>query len=296
MLGEIAELRRSRRLPEILRTTNEPGALADAATAWADASADHKLTVLEAVDLGRAGGARARLGASDHLAELQVNEQIRHDVTEGVDKPAAGVPAAPAARRHPQGARRGRRRRRRTSTGPRRRRCQLPETGARRPSTRRSTGSSARAARAPSRAGSAPGSTASSICRGARTTTDNFDLTGGARRARRRPLRPRRREGPHRRVPRRPQAAPRPRRDQRQRNGRIAVRFAGARGPSSPSSALPAWARPASARASPGPWAASSSASPSAASATRPRSAATAAPTSAPSPGASSGRSPRPAR
>jgi ATP-dependent Lon protease len=85
VLGEIAELRRSRRLPEILRTTNEPAALADAATAWADASADHKLTVLEAVEPG------ARLDfvlswARDLLAELQVNEQIRQDVTEGVDR------------------------------------------------------------------------------------------------------------------------------------------------------------------------------------------------------------------
>jgi ATP-dependent Lon protease len=85
VLGEIAELRRSRRLPEILRTVVEPGALADASTAWSDASADHKLTILEAVE----PGARLELvlsWARALLAELQVTEQIRQDVTEGVDR------------------------------------------------------------------------------------------------------------------------------------------------------------------------------------------------------------------
>ena len=65
---------------------------------------------------------------------------------------------------------------------------------------------------------------------------------------------------------------------------------------SSRSSGRPASARRRSASRSPGRWAASSCASPSAASATRPRSAATAARTSARSPAASSRRSPRPAR
>ena len=71
---------------------------------------------------------------------------------------------------------------------------------------------------------------------------------------------------------------------------------AGAAVPCSPSSARPASARPRSASPSPGPWAATSSASPSAASATRRRSAATGAPTSARSPAASSAPSRRPAR
>ena len=85
VLEEIAALRRSRRLPEILRTTGEPGALADAVTAWSEASNDHQLTVLEATEVG----ARVELvlaWAKDHLAELKVNEQIRADVTEGVEK------------------------------------------------------------------------------------------------------------------------------------------------------------------------------------------------------------------
>ncbi len=85
VLEEVAALRRSRRLPEILRTTGEPGALADAVTAWSEASSDHRLTVLEASEVG----ARVELvlaWAKDHLAELKVNEQIRSDVTEGVEK------------------------------------------------------------------------------------------------------------------------------------------------------------------------------------------------------------------
>ena len=49
----------------------------------------------------------------DHLAELEVAEQISDDVREGMEKTPAGVPAAPAARRDPQGTRRGRAGRRR---------------------------------------------------------------------------------------------------------------------------------------------------------------------------------------
>jgi ATP-dependent Lon protease len=85
VLEEIANLRRSRRLPEVLRTVTAPGALADAATSWADGNLEHKLTVLAAVDV--AGRVEVVLKwAKDMLAELQVSEQIRSDVTEGMDK------------------------------------------------------------------------------------------------------------------------------------------------------------------------------------------------------------------
>ena len=85
VLEEVAEVRRSRRLPDILRTVTDPGALADAATSWADASTDHKLTILEATELG----VRVELvleWAKQLLAELQVTERIRQDVTEGMEK------------------------------------------------------------------------------------------------------------------------------------------------------------------------------------------------------------------
>ncbi|HZI45643.1 MAG TPA: AAA family ATPase, partial [Ilumatobacter sp.] len=81
----IAELRRSRRLPEILRAGLEPGPLADAAVAWAELDEGRRLHVLDLVDVE----ARVEfvLGwAKEHLAELQVAETIRNDVSEGVDK------------------------------------------------------------------------------------------------------------------------------------------------------------------------------------------------------------------
>jgi ATP-dependent Lon protease len=85
VLEEIARLRGSRRLPEILRTIADAGQLADAVTTWSEADQDHQAAVLAAVDLGE------RLGlviewAKAHLAEQQVTAQIRADVTEGVDK------------------------------------------------------------------------------------------------------------------------------------------------------------------------------------------------------------------
>jgi ATP-dependent Lon protease len=85
VLEEIAKLRNSRRLPEILRSISEPGQLADAVTTWSEADLDHQVAVLAALDLGD----RVDLvtdWAKNHLAELQVTAQIRADVTEGVDK------------------------------------------------------------------------------------------------------------------------------------------------------------------------------------------------------------------
>ena len=81
----IAEAKRSRRLPEILRSTTHPGELADAVTAWSEASADQRLTVLELTELG------ARLEfvvawAKNFLGELNVSAKIRDDVTEGMEK------------------------------------------------------------------------------------------------------------------------------------------------------------------------------------------------------------------
>jgi len=85
VLEEIAKLRGSRRLPEILRTVADVGQLADAVTTWGEADLDQQVAVLRAVDLDE----RIDLvttWAKGHLAELQVTAQIRADVTEGVDK------------------------------------------------------------------------------------------------------------------------------------------------------------------------------------------------------------------
>jgi ATP-dependent Lon protease len=85
VLEEIAKLRNSRRLPDILRSVAEPGQLADAVTTWSEADLDHHVAVLLAVDLGERIDLVSKW-AKDHLAELQVTAQIRADVTEGVDK------------------------------------------------------------------------------------------------------------------------------------------------------------------------------------------------------------------
>jgi len=85
LLEPIAELRRSRRLPELLRTSPEPGLLADSVVTWAELDEAQRRAVLGAVDVAT----RVELVTSwarDHLAELQVAETIRADVTEGVDR------------------------------------------------------------------------------------------------------------------------------------------------------------------------------------------------------------------
>jgi ATP-dependent Lon protease len=85
VLEQLAEARRSRRLPEILRTSLDPGALADAVTSWADQEIDAKVRILEAVDVDE----RLQLvleWARQALAELMMAERIRNDVAEGMDK------------------------------------------------------------------------------------------------------------------------------------------------------------------------------------------------------------------
>ena len=81
----VAELRRSRRLPEILRTVEAPGDLADAVAAWAEFGDDDRLRVLQAVDVADRVDA-IHNWARNHLAELQVAETIRNDVSEGMDR------------------------------------------------------------------------------------------------------------------------------------------------------------------------------------------------------------------
>ncbi len=80
VLEQVAELRRSRRLPELLRSGLEPGALADGVVGWADLAEERRRDVLDAIDVAE----RVELvlaWARDHLAELQVAEthpQRRH--------------------------------------------------------------------------------------------------------------------------------------------------------------------------------------------------------------------------
>ena len=106
VLSVLAERRRSRRLPELLRTTTEAGALADGFGAWSDMPTERKVELLETVDI-EARVERALELARDALAEHEVTEKIRQAGRRGHGEAAARVPAAPAAAGHPQGARRG---------------------------------------------------------------------------------------------------------------------------------------------------------------------------------------------
>ncbi len=81
----LAERRRSRRLPELLRTTTDPGALADGYGSWSDLPSERKLELLEATDPERR--VELALGlARDSLAEHELQERIRHEVTDGMER------------------------------------------------------------------------------------------------------------------------------------------------------------------------------------------------------------------
>ena len=85
VLELIAELRRSRRLPDLLRRNLDPGALADSVALWAEFDDAARLAMLRAVDVSTRL-ALVMTWARGHLAELQVAQSIRDDVSEGVDK------------------------------------------------------------------------------------------------------------------------------------------------------------------------------------------------------------------
>ncbi|MEP6625510.1 MAG: LON peptidase substrate-binding domain-containing protein, partial [Acidimicrobiia bacterium] len=85
VLGVLAEARRSRRLPELLRTTTDPAALADGFGSWSDLPSERKLELLEATDPER----RVELALSlarDLLAEHELTQRIRHEVTDGMEQ------------------------------------------------------------------------------------------------------------------------------------------------------------------------------------------------------------------
>jgi ATP-dependent Lon protease len=85
VLTVLGERRRSRRLPELLRSTTDPAALADGFGAWSDLPSERKLELLEATD----AQARVELALSlarDLLAEHELQERIRHEVTDGMEQ------------------------------------------------------------------------------------------------------------------------------------------------------------------------------------------------------------------
>ncbi|CAN5499151.1 endopeptidase La [soil metagenome] len=74
-----------RRLVEVLRGLDEPDALADAAGWWPDLSLDRKVQLLETIDV--ADRVRKVLSwAKEALAEAELTERIRTEVTDGLEK------------------------------------------------------------------------------------------------------------------------------------------------------------------------------------------------------------------
>jgi ATP-dependent Lon protease len=84
VLTVLGERRRSRRLPELLRTVNEPGPLADGFGSWSDLPADKKVQLLETTDVEERVQ-RAITWARDMLAEHELNERIRTEVADGME-------------------------------------------------------------------------------------------------------------------------------------------------------------------------------------------------------------------
>jgi ATP-dependent Lon protease len=85
VLTVLAERRRSRRLPELLRSVDDPGALADGFGAWSDMSAERKIELLETVDV-EARVAKVLVWAREALAEQEVTDRIREEVDGGLEK------------------------------------------------------------------------------------------------------------------------------------------------------------------------------------------------------------------
>ncbi len=85
VLSVLAEVRHSRRLPELLRTTSDPAALADGFGSWSDLPTERKLELLEATDPERRVELALTL-ARDLLAEHELHERIRHEVSDGMER------------------------------------------------------------------------------------------------------------------------------------------------------------------------------------------------------------------
>ena len=281
----ILQRRNAWQVIDSVQRITDPSELADLAGYAAYLTGEQKRELLETPDVEARLLARAGLGPRPPGRARGLGEDPDRR-PRGHGQAAAGVPAARAARRHPQGAGRGRTRGLRRLPGPRR---------GRRPAREGPRGRAARGRQAGAGLRPEPRDRLDPHLAGhrARPAVERHHRRQHRHRRRpgdpgRRPPRPRRRQGPHRGVPRGAlaprRARPPGRRRPRLRSG------AGARRPARGRQDLAG--RVGGALRS----AASSSASRSAASGTRPRSAATGVPTSARCPGASCGPSARRAR
>jgi ATP-dependent Lon protease len=85
IVGAIAERLGAGRLREALRGVTDPGALADTAGWWPDLEAERKLELLETLDVEERLE-KVVAWARDALAEIDVAEKIRSEVTDGMER------------------------------------------------------------------------------------------------------------------------------------------------------------------------------------------------------------------
>jgi ATP-dependent Lon protease len=85
IVGAIAERLGASRLREALRGVSDPGALADTAGWWPDLEAERKVELLETLDVEERLE-KVVAWARDALAELDVADKIRSEVTDGMQK------------------------------------------------------------------------------------------------------------------------------------------------------------------------------------------------------------------
>jgi ATP-dependent Lon protease len=85
IVGAIAERLGAGRLREALRGVTDPGALADTAGWWPDLEAERKVELLETFDVEKRLE-KVVAWARDALAEIDVAEKIRSEVTDGMER------------------------------------------------------------------------------------------------------------------------------------------------------------------------------------------------------------------
>ena len=83
-LRQLLERMGGRRFAEALRGLDEPGPLADAAGWWPDLSAERKVELLETIDVTERV-AKVLAWAKEALADQELAERIRNDVSEGME-------------------------------------------------------------------------------------------------------------------------------------------------------------------------------------------------------------------
>src|SRR5437764_13506520 len=86
VISAFGERRRSRRMPEALASTTDPGALVDTiVSVWSDLAPERKVEALETTDVDARIDEVTRW-ARDALAELELGDKIRTDVAEGMER------------------------------------------------------------------------------------------------------------------------------------------------------------------------------------------------------------------